>query len=110
MVSVKEIYGASDLLSAKNFPDGPPQQVTIEGFKVEAVREGDKPKIVLAVKSDKWDGVRRFALNKTNAEKLAKRIGTEDYTTWIGKTFRLVRDETKFQGQMVPCLSVVMWD
>ncbi len=59
-------------------------------------------KLVLKLESGK-----DFTLNKTNATRLAKRFGTDNYSQWNGKTFLIERDETEFAGNDVECLRVV---
>ena len=102
MPSTKELYGGeSKYLSAKTFPVGQVVQVTITGVSVEKIREVDKyPKLVLQLSSGK-----SFAVNKTNSEILSQKF-TDDYTTWVGKSFSLIRDQTKFKDELVPSLKV----
>jgi len=41
--------------------------------------------------------------NKTNLRTIAEAYGT-DAAAWIGRPLELYRDQTQFQGQIVPCI------
>ena len=103
MPSFRDIYGSSDFLSAASFPDGQIVTVTIKEMKVETVKEGDKPKLIAYLGNGK-----KMSVNKTNAEILAKGFGSEDYTTWTGRSFKIIKGQTKFQGQLVPSLMAMV--
>ena len=100
MASIKDIYKSGSFLKTTDIPKGKDTEFTIKSAKLEAV--GDKDKLVLTFEDDmKWP------LNKTNAERIAKNLKTDDYEKWTGKKIRIRRSETKYQGREIECLRVV---
>ena len=98
MPDISEIYGSGSFLKTGDVKQE--TQMNIKSVAVEKIRENTK--IVLTL-----DNGKKFPLNRTNVERLARNFGTTDYTKWAGKSFRLRKSETTFQGQDVDCLRVV---
>jgi hypothetical protein len=98
---VGDVY-ASEFVRAQDVPTL--SLVTVESYAVERVGQGDKAeeKLILALRGAK----KRFVVNKTNADALAKIFGTDELDDWIGKRFVLYPDVCQFAGKSVPCLRV----
>lgn len=77
---------------------------TIEEVDLEEIGMGaDKSKkLVIAFTGKK----KRFVVNKTNANTIAKVLGSDDTDDWIGQRIALRAMEVEFQGSMVMSIRV----
>lgn len=98
MPDISDVYGSGSFLKTSDIKQE--TQFNIKSVAVEKIR--DNTKIVLALENGK-----KLPLNRINVERLAKNFGTTDYTKWAGKSFRLRKSETTFNGQDVDCMRVV---
>jgi hypothetical protein len=77
-------------------------KVTISHVTVEQIgREGDRKPVVYFRNAEKG-----LALNKINAETIARIAGSLDTDDWSGKQIVLVPSETEFQGKRVDCIRI----
>jgi hypothetical protein len=80
--------------------------VTIQKVTREEVGKEKKKKAVVYFAESK----KGLVLNKTNAVKIAKVTGSEDYTRWPGKKIALIPTEVEFQGDLIPAIRVTSPD
>lgn len=76
--------------------------VTIKGVKTEEVGRGRERKLVVYFKGAE----KGLVLNKTNATRIAKLVGSEDTDDWTGKQVKLFATETEFGGETVDCIRI----
>jgi hypothetical protein len=100
MPTIDDIYGGN-YMAAKDVPEGKTMDVIATSITVRTAKEGEKPKLVATLNIGK-----DLAINKTNAKRLATKFGN-DYTQWVGKSFKLVRSFTTYSGEEVACIRVV---
>jgi hypothetical protein len=102
MADINEVYGqgGGNYIKTQEVQLGSILECEITGISIKDF--GEKKKLVADLKSGK-----AFVLNPTNARALAQRFANPDYTQWVGKTFRLIRTSTNYQGSSVDCLRVV---
>ena len=76
--------------------------VVIEAIEQLTLPNGQGRKLVATFrgKSKAW------IVNKTNANTIAKLLGSSDTDDWAGKEITLYPTETEFQGEMVDCIRV----
>jgi hypothetical protein len=81
-----------------------PVSATIEEIDLEEIGQGaDKSKkLVIGFAGKK----KRFVVNKTNANTIAKVLGSDDTDDWIGQRITLRAMEVEFQGNMVMSIRV----
>lgn len=76
--------------------------VTIKGVKYEAVGRDKEMKAVVYFKG-KDKGI---VLNKTNATKITKIVGSSETDDWRGHQIKLYSTETEFGGETVECIRI----
>ena len=101
MADINEIYGSGgNFLKTTDIEKGKIMDCKVVSVAVKEI--GDDRKLVIEL-----EGGKAFVLNKTNAAQLANNLGTPDYEKWPGKTFKIFRTMTNYQGSTVECLRVV---
>ena len=98
--NINSLYGGN-YLKVEDVPAAGTLECTVAKTFIKEFQDGTK-KLVVEMPNGKW-----LTLNSTNAKRLAKNFGTDNYTQWVGKTFRVKKDETEFGGRDVPCIRVV---
>ncbi len=83
----KDTYAAGFLKAADLARAG--KKVKIEEITEEVIRNGERPKLVAALK-----GGDRWVLNATNCELLEEILSSEDPNDWEGKTVELFNDRS----------------
>ena len=79
-----------------------PQPFTITHAEIEEVGRDKEERLVLYfVDQDKG-----MVVNKTNANTIAKALGTKETDEWIGKTIRLYSTEVQVGDEMVEAIRV----
>jgi len=102
--SIHDLF-PSNFLKAADLK-GQRRTVTITKITREEVGKGKERKAVVY-----FVGVKKgLVLNKTNAVKIAKVTGSEDYTQWPGKKIVLVETEVEFKGDLTPAIRVTSPD
>src|SRR6266404_8656042 len=92
----------SKYLKASDLPEEGTQSVTIEKITIEEIgREKQRKPVIYFEYLDKG-----FVCNKTNANTIAKIIGSRNLEDWTGKTIHLYRAEVEFGGEMVESIRV----
>lgn len=93
----------SKYLTAEDLGDAP-VTATIEEVDLEEIGQGaDKSKkLVIGFTGKK----KKFVVNKTNANTIAKVLGSDDTDDWIGQRITLRAMEVEFQGNMVMSIRV----
>lgn len=88
----------SQFLTAEDL-DGKDITITIADIELEEIGQGhDKSKkLVIGMTGKK----KRFVVNKTNANTIAKVLGSDDTDDWIGQRISIGPREVEFQGNMV---------
>src|SRR5262249_45901746 len=81
---------------------GQRRTVTITKITREEIGKGKERKAVVYFAEAK----KGLVLNKTNAVKIAKVTGFDDYTQWPGKKIALVATEVEFKGDLTPAIRV----
>jgi hypothetical protein len=76
--------------------------VTIDHLKMESVGRDKDEKPVLFFRGKQ----KGLVVNKTNANKIAAILGSQETDHWIGKTILLHPTETEFDGEEVACIRV----
>lgn len=97
MPSFKDIY-RTPLLSAQRLGkekiQGPIESIAIE--TVKGTKGEEQTKLVVEMSN----GDVRIALNKGNAQLLAKKWG-DDYEKWVGKVVKVATHKTQYMGKEV---------
>ena len=92
----------SKYMKAGDLPEETIVPFTIEDVRVEEIGRDKQLKPVIYFKGkDKG-----FVCNKTNANTIAKALGSRDTDEWIGKTIRLYSTEVQFGDEMVESIRV----
>ena len=88
----------SQFLTAEDL-DGKDITITIAEIELEEIGQGhDKSKkLVIGMTGKK----KRFVVNKTNANTIAKVLGSDDTDDWLGQRITIGPREVEFQGNMV---------
>ena len=88
----------SQFLTAEDL-DGKDIAITIAEIELEEIGQGhDKSKkLVIGMTGKK----KRFVVNKTNANTIAKVLDSDDTDDWIGQRITIGPREVEFQGNMV---------
>lgn len=89
-------------MKASDLPEETIVSFQIERVKVEEIGKDKQMKPVLYFK----DQEKGFVCNKTNANTIAKALGSRDTDEWIGKTIRLYSTEVQFGDEMVESIRV----
>jgi len=92
----------SKYLKAADLPEDGAQQFTIEGVRMEEIGMDKDRKPVIYFEDDH----KGLVCNKTNANTIAKVLGSQEFEDWIGKQISLYRCEVQFQGDMVEAIRV----
>lgn len=101
-MKLNEAY-PSKYLTAEDL-DGRDITVTIEDVTLENMGQGQKKenKLMITMVGKK----KAFICNKTNANTIAKILGSDDTDDWIGKKIIIGPREVEFQGEMVMSIRV----
>jgi hypothetical protein len=88
----------SKYLTAEDL-DGKDVTLTIDSIELEEIGQGaDKSKkLVIGFRGKK----KQFVVNKTNANTIAKVLGSDDTDDWIDQRITIGPREVEFQGNMV---------
>lgn len=88
----------SKYLTAEDL-DGKDITATIDTIELEEIGQGaDKSKkLVIGFRGKK----KLFVVNKTNANTIAKALGTDETEDWVGQRITIGPREVEFQGNMV---------
>lgn len=96
-MKISETFGAS-YFKAEDF-DAKGKSLTIVSVENEEVGDETKPVI-------RFEGEDKgLSLNKTNALAMVDLFGDET-DEWVGKTIKIVRSSTMYQGKRVACMRV----
>ena len=79
-----------------------PKPFTITGAEIEEVGRDKEERLVLYFKGQD----KGMVVNKTNANTIAKALGSKETDEWIGKTIRLYSTEVQFGDEMVEAIRV----
>ena len=92
----------SKYLKASDLPDEEMRSYTIESVHIEEIgAKKEKKPVLYFLNEDKG-----FVCNKTNANIIARVLGSDEMEDWIGKSVSLYRAEVEFQGDMVEAIRV----
>lgn len=92
----------SKYMKASDLPEDGHLTFTIEKIEMQDIgKEKQRKPVISFEESDKT-----FVCNKTNANSIAKVLGSRDTDQWIGKKIRLFRTEVEFGGEMVESIRV----
>ena len=101
MTTINELF-PSRFLKASDLK-GQRRTVTIAKITREEVGKGKEKKAVVY-----FAGVKKgLILNKTNATKIAKVVGSEAIDQWVGKKITLFSAEVEFAGDLMPAIRVM---
>jgi hypothetical protein len=92
----------SKYMKASDLPEETVVPFTIEEIKMEEIGREKQTKPVIYFKGQE----KGFVCNKTNANTIAKAVGSRDTDEWIGKTIRLYSTEVQFGDEMVESIRV----
>lgn len=92
----------SKYMKASDLPEETVVPFTIEDIKMEKIGREEQVKPVIYFK----DQDKGFVCNKTNANTIAKAVGSRDTDEWLGKTIRLYSTEVQFGDEMVESIRV----
>ena len=98
--SLDDLYPGGTFLTAADVTSKS-LDAKITAVEVKKMPRSGKNRIVLTLA----DVEKPFALNSTNAHDLAERFG-EDYPSWVGKEFVIVKTSTTYNGQKVGALRI----
>ena len=92
----------SKYMKASDLPEDAAVTYTIEKIEMQDIgKEKQRKPVITFEESDK-----AFVCNKTNANSIAKVLGSRDTDEWIGKQIKLFRTEVEFGGEMVESIRV----
>ena len=92
----------SKYMKASDLPEEGHLTVTIENIEIQEIgKEKQRKPVITFEESEK-----AFVCNKTNANSIAKVLGSRDTDEWIGKQIKLFRTEVEFGGEMVESIRV----
>ena len=101
-MNIKDIYTSTSNFLKVDDLAGKRVVVEIESFKVAEVGDEHKKQIVLTFKGKE----KVLGLNKTNAEQIARLVGSDDADLWIGCKIKLKPAMTTFAGKDTPCIRI----
>jgi hypothetical protein len=104
MTGLNDIYGG-DFLKAEHLKQtGWPATYTIKNTEIVSYDDGKKQIALHFHETDK-----KLGLNKTNANRIALTLGTEDWQHgWINHPITLMLEWVEFQGKTVEAIRVPM--
>src|SRR5262249_30265274 len=85
--------------------NGDPITLTIESAELELVGPDKEEKMVVGFKGGKF---KPLILNSTNWDLIEQATGQADSDKWIGKKITLHTEKTRFKGQLVDAIRVVV--
>jgi len=92
----------SKYMKASDLPEDVAVAYTIEKITMADIgKEKQRKPVITFEESEK-----EFVCNKTNANSIAKVLGSRDTDEWIGKQIKLFRTEVEFGGEMVESIRV----
>lgn len=92
----------SKYMKANDLPEETVVPFVIDEIKMEEIGREKQTKPVIYFKNQE----KGFVCNKTNANTIAKAVGSRDTDEWIGKTIRLYSTEVQFGDEMVESIRV----
>jgi hypothetical protein len=92
----------SKFMKASDLPEGTVVPFQIEEIRMEEIGREKQTKPVIYFKGQE----KGFVCNKTNANTIAKALGSRDTEDWIGKTIKLYQTEVQFGDEMVESIRV----
>ena len=101
-MNIKEIYTSTSNFLKVDDLAGHRVVVEIASYEVKEVGEEHKKQIVLSFKGKE----KVLGLNKTNAEQIARLVGSDDADLWIGCKIKLKPAMTTFAGKDTPCIRI----
>lgn len=101
-MNIKDIYTSTSNFLKVDDLAGHRVVVEIASYEVKEVGEEHKKQIVLSFKGKE----KVLGLNKTNAEQIARLVGSDDADTWIGCKIKLKPAMTTFAGKDTPCIRI----
>ena len=101
-MNIKEIYTSTSNFLKVDDLAGHRVVVEIASYEVKEVGEEHKKQIVLTFKGKE----KVLGLNKTNAEQIARLVGSDDADLWIGCKIKLKPAMTTFAGKDTPCIRI----
>jgi hypothetical protein len=92
----------SKYLKASDLPEEGVMSLTIDKVEIQEIGMEKQRKPVISFEESE----KGFVCNKTNANTIARIIGSRNTDDWHGKTIKLFRTEVEFQGEMVESIRV----